>query len=266
MLRTLRQLRPGFLEQATIALVETSPRLRVIQRQTLEPLDLPITWHDDVDQLPKQPLILIGNELFDAVPIRQFVKVESGWRERLVALDESENLCFVAGPGSVDPALLPPDATEAPDGAIVELAPARSAIMAAVAAHLATQGGAGLFVDYGHVEPAVGDTLQALRKHAFTDVLAEPGEADLTAHVDFAALAVVARSAGLDAHLTTQGDFLLALGLLQRAGQLGAPLDEAGRQSISDAVERLAGPDQMGTLFKVLAIGPRGLAPIGFGR
>lgn len=266
LLRTLRQLRPGLLDQATIALVETSPRLRDIQRQTLERFDLPITWHDDVDQLPKQPLILIGNELFDAVPIRQYVKVDNGWCERLVALDEYDNLTFVAGPGTVDPALLPPDVSQAPEGSIVELAPARSAIMAAVAAHLAAHGGAGLFVDYGYVEPAVGDTLQALRRHAFADVLAQPGEADLTAHVDFAALAAVARSAGLDAHLTTQGDFLLALGLLERAGQLGAPLDEAGRQSISDAVERLAAPDQMGTLFKVLAIGPRGLAPIGFGR
>ncbi|GHD11713.1 class I SAM-dependent methyltransferase [Tianweitania populi] len=266
MLRTLRRLQPAFCEQATIALVETSPRLRAVQRETLSAFDLPLRWHDDVAELPKQPLILIGNELFDAVPIRQFVKVEGAWRERLLALGEDDDLSFVAGPGMPDAALLPDDAMQAPDGSIAELAPARSAIMAAIAAHLAVHGGAGLFLDYGYLKPAVGDTLQALRKHAFADVLAEPGEADLTAHVDFAALAAVAETAGLKAHLTTQGDFLLAVGLLQRAGQLGAALDETGQQAIRDAVERLAGPDQMGELFKVLAITPPRLAPAGFGR
>ena len=266
MLRTLRQLQPGFVEQAKIALVETSPRLRDIQRETLVSFNLSITWYDDVGQLPDQPLILIGNELFDAVPIRQYARIGGEWRERLVALDEREHLAFVAGPGTLDRALLPADAGEAPEGAIVEVAPARSAIMAAISTHLAAQGGAGLFLDYGYLKPAVGDTLQALRKHAFADVLAEPGEADLTAHVDFAALATVAETAELNAHLTTQGDFLLALGLLQRAGQLGASLDEAGQQAIRDAVERLAGPDQMGALFKVLAVTPRGLAPAGFER
>lgn len=264
MLRTLRKLHPTFVEGATIALIEASPRLREIQNETLAPFGLTIAWHDDVEALPPQPLILIGNELFDAVPIRQFVKTRSGWHERMVALDAENALTFVAGPGAPDATLLPDDAAQAPDGAIVELAPARSAIMAAISAHLARYGGAGLFADYGYLTPAVGDTIQALRKHAFHDVLADPGEADLTAHVDFAALASVARAAGLDAHLTTQGDFLLALGLLQRAGQLGAALDEAGRTALQQAVERLAGPDQMGTLFKVLAVGPRGLAPVGF--
>ncbi|MBS9721064.1 class I SAM-dependent methyltransferase [Tianweitania sp. BSSL-BM11] len=265
-LRTLNRLQPGFIEQATITLVETSPRLRAVQRETLASFNTPISWHDDVAQLPKQPLILIGNELFDAVPIRQYVKLQNRWHERLVGLDEQDQLTFIAGPGTPDAALLPADAEQAPDGAIVELAPARSAIMAAIAQHLATHGGAGLFLDYGYLVPAVGDTLQALRKHAFADVLAKPGEADLTAHVDFAALAGVARSAGLEAHLTTQGDFLLALGLLQRAGQLGASLDEAGQNAIRDAVERLAGPDQMGDLFKVLAVTPPGLSPAGFAR
>jgi len=265
MLRTLRQIAPRLLDGATIALVETSPRLRAIQAETLKPFDLSVTWHKDVATLPQQPLILIGNELFDAVPIRQYVKKERAWHERMVALDVDDALCFVAGPGAPDATLLPRDALTAPDGAIVELAPARSAVMAAIAAHFAAHGGAGLFLDYGYLSPAVGDTLQALRRHAFDEVLAAPGEADLTAHVDFAALAAVARAAGLHAQTTTQGDFLLALGLLERAGQLGAPLAASGREAIQDAVERLAGPHAMGTLFKVLAVGPRGSTLPGFG-
>ncbi|RWD19657.1 SAM-dependent methyltransferase, partial [Mesorhizobium sp.] len=118
-------------------------------------------------------------------------------------------------------------------------------------------GGAGLFIDYGHLRPGIGDTLQALRKHDHDNVLANPGEADLTAHVDFAALAATARAHGLDVETTTQGDFLLGMGLLERAGSLGAKADGKSRQAISDAVERLAGPDAMGELFKVLKMLPK---------
>ncbi|RVD12483.1 SAM-dependent methyltransferase, partial [Mesorhizobium sp. M4B.F.Ca.ET.017.02.2.1] len=125
------------------------------------------------------------------------------------------------------------------------------------AERIARHGGAGLFIDYGHLQHGIGDTLQALRKHDHDNVLANPGEADLTAHVDFAALAAVVRAHGLDVQMTTQGDFLLGLGLLARAGQLGAKADDSVRQAISDAVERLAGPDTMGELFKVLKIQPK---------
>jgi len=127
----------------------------------------------------------------------------------------------------------------------------------AIAERLAEHGGAGLFIDYGHLKPGVGDTLQALRKHDYEDVLANPGEADLTAHVDFAALAAIVRTHGLDAQLTTQGEFLLGMGLLERAGLLGAQANEQSRQTIAEAVERLAGPDAMGELFKVLRIQPK---------
>ncbi|TIW93593.1 MAG: class I SAM-dependent methyltransferase, partial [Mesorhizobium sp.] len=200
------------------------------------------------------------NELFDAVPIRQFVRAGAGWRERMVGLDDANELRFFAGAGSVDPALLPADAAEAPQGAIVEVAPARTALMAAIAERIARQGGAGLFLDYGHLQPGVGDTLQALRGHNHEDVLANPGKADLTTHVDFAALAAIVRAHGLDAHLTRQGDFLLGMGILERAGRLGADADQAARDKITGAVERLAGPQAMGDLFKVLAVLPRGVA------
>ena len=127
---------------------------------------------------------------------------------------------------------------------------------------MAAHGGAGLFLDYGHLQPGVGDTLQALRKHDHEDVLANPGEADLTAHVDFAALAAIVRAHGLDAHLSTQGDFLLGMGILERAGRLGADADQAAREKIADEVERLAGPQAMGELFKVLAVLPARLSAV----
>ncbi len=132
--------------------------------------------------------------------------------------------------------------------------------MQVIAERVAEHGGAGLFIDYGYLEPGVGDTLQALRRHAHEDVLESPGEADITAHVDFSALGHAARASGLDAHFSTQGAFLLAMGLLERAGRLGAAAGAAEREKISDAVERLAGPEAMGDLFKVMAVLPGGIA------
>ncbi|RRH95633.1 class I SAM-dependent methyltransferase [Mesorhizobium tamadayense] len=256
MLRAWSRLDPSLAAEASFAMIEISPRLTEIQKETLAGQHAAPTWHQTIDTLPQQPLFIVGNELFDAVPIRQFVYVGSGWRERVVGLDDADNLHFFAGAGSVDPALLPAGAANAPQGAIVEVAPARAALMAAIAERIAGHGGAGLFIDYGHLEPGIGDTLQAVRRHDHEDVLANPGEADLTAHVDFSALAASARAHGLDAELTTQGEFLLGMGLLERAGALGAKADDGERQAISDAVERLAGPDAMGHLFKVMKILP----------
>jgi len=258
MLRTWSRLDPALVAGASFAMVETSPRLAEIQERTLagQRAALALAWHQTIETLPRQPLFIVGNELFDAVPIRQFVYVGSGWRERVVGLDGADELHFFAGAGSVDAALLPADATDAPQGAIAEVAPARSALMSAIAARIAGQGGAGLFIDYGHLEPGVGDTFQALRRHRREDVLASPGEADLTAHVDFAPLADIVRAHGLDAQLSTQGEFLLGMGLLERAGALGADADAETRQAISNAVQRLAGPDAMGELFKVMKVLP----------
>lgn len=259
-LRTLGRLAPELVSHARFALIETSPRLAGIQRETLSAASAAIEWHASVDTLPQLPLIIVGNELFDAIPIRQFVKTNGRWRERCVGLDAGGELQFVAGAGSLDPALLPQDADDALEGAIVELAPARTALMDLICGRIAGNGGAGLFIDYGYAEPGTGDTLQALHQHRFVDVLLNPGEADLTSHVDFAALAAAARGHGLEAGLMTQGDFLLGLGLIERAGRLGAKADAAGREKIRGEVERLAGPDAMGTLFKVLALAPRGTA------
>lgn len=258
MLRVLKRLDPAFIAGASLALIETSPRLRDVQKATLGQSGVEIAWHDSVATLPPAPLFIVGNELFDAIPTRQFVKLGDAWHERLVGLDDQGDLAFVAGPATIEPALLPNEAAAAPEGAIFEFAPARSATMEQIGERIAASGGAGLFLDYGHLAPGIGDTLQALRRHRYEDVLASPGEADLTSHVDFAALAAAARAHGLAAQCATQGTFLLAMGLLERAGNLGASADEAGREKIRSEVERIAGPDAMGELFKVLAVTPTG--------
>ncbi|KXF76733.1 ATP synthase subunit beta [Paramesorhizobium deserti] len=256
MLRTLRQIAPDFLRSARITMVETSPRLAEIQREKLKNQPVSIEWHREIEDIPEGPLILVANELFDALPIRQYVKVNGCFVERLVTTRNAE-LCFTAGAGSIDTALLPDGHTRAPEGAIFEVAPARTALMQRIVERIAASRGGALLIDYGHLEAGLGDTLQAISKHEFQGVFEKPGEADLTSHVDFAALAATARAFSCRTGAMTQGDFLIAMGLLNRAGQLGADKDEVFREQIRNDVERLAGPDQMGTLFKVLCVGDR---------
>jgi len=258
-LRTLEKIEPELPASAGLALIEISPRLHEIQADSLRDYAGRIEWHAEIGDLPRRPLLIVGNEFFDALPVRQFVKAGRGWRERAIGLDDGGQLAFVSGTASLDPALLPPGADAAPDGTIFETAPVRAAVMQAIATRIAADGGAGLFIDYGHLDPGFGDTFQAVRNHRPEDVLENPGEADVTAHVDFSALAAVVQAVGLDASLATQGEFLLGLGLLERAGRLGAGADETIRDGISAAVERLAASDQMGGLFKVLAVVPRNL-------
>lgn len=260
MLRTLGHLDPSFVTLTRVAMIEASPRLTEIQRGKLAAGRARPTWYQDISALPALPLVIVGNELFDALPMRQFVRTSQGWRERMIALDGEGRLTFATGMGGLDPALLPADAADAPEGAIFEAAPAREALMDTIASRIANHGGAGIFIDYGHVQPGIGDTLQAMRGHRFDDALAHPGRADLTSHVDFAALAAVARGHGLETRFMTQGEFLIGMGLLERAGALGANCDAATRERLQGEVERLAAPDAMGTLFKVLTIAPKGIA------
>ena len=239
-------------------MIETSPRLAEVQNATLASAGKAVSWHRTIETLPRQLLLIVGNELFDAIPVRQVVKQGSGWRERMVGLDEAGRLSFFAGAASLDCDLLPDDAEGALEGTILEIAPARAALMQAIAERIAAAGGAGLFIDYGHLVRGFGDTLQAVRAHAYENVLASPGEADLTTHVDFAGLAAVARAQGLEIGASSQAEFLLELGLLERAGRLGAGKPQEEQAAISAAVERLAGPDAMGDLFKVLGVAPAG--------
>jgi SAM-dependent MidA family methyltransferase len=265
-LRVISKLAPDLYNLADVHLVETSPALTGIQAETLVAHREKVHWHLSFDDIPDGFLLLVGNEFFDAVPIRQFVKTASGFRERLVGLDDNDELTFAAGMTGIDPSLLPSGHRHQPVGSIVELAPARSAIMQAIADRLFNSGGTALFFDYGHTQPGFGDTLQAVLKHTYDPPLAHPGEADLSSHVDFAALADVAKARSVHVNgLMTQGDFLLRLGIAERAGALGAGKSPGQQAEIRAAVERLVGNQahEMGELFKVLAVSSPevGLAP-----
>ena len=257
-LRTLLDVAPRCMRAAQVRLVEVSDRLAAVQQTRLERYDLPNRRLKSLGEAEPHPTILLANELFDAVAIRQFVFDGTDWRERRVGLGDDGTLRFVPGKtaGGLG-AAVERAALGAPEpGATLELSPAREALAADIAGRLAAEGGAALMIDYGHVHTGYGDTLQAIRGHAYADVLAEPGLADVTSHVDFQRLALPFRAAGLKvSQVTTQADFLLRLGLLARAGSLGARLDEAGREGIRRDVQRLAGAGkgEMGELFKVLA-------------
>ncbi|WP_434056072.1 MAG: class I SAM-dependent methyltransferase [Roseibium sp.] len=248
-------LRPGFVAAANLHLVETSRRLRKIQKETLAGAPLSPAFHDTVEDMPDGPVILVANEFFDALPIHQFVRTPEGWHERAVGLDAGGELAFGAGTARIPDGDIPEDFRNAPPGTILETQPAANAIAEALGRRMGRAGGAAIIVDYGYLKSATGDTLQALYRHAYDDVLAHPGEADLTAHVNFEALAGAARRGGAaSSAVLTQGDFLLRSGLLERAGSLGAGKTHEEQEAIRDAVERLAAPDQMGDLFKVLAL------------
>lgn len=256
-IRVIKKLAPDMFEAAQIHLIETSERLRKVQAQTLVADKWKITWHDGFDGIPEGPLLLAANELFDAIPIRQFVKTPTGFRERMVGLDADDNLTFAAGMAGVDPALLPGPPGLQPMGAIAEFAPARLAVMQALCQRLLEGGGSALIIDYGHVASGYGDTLQAIRAHQFDPPLAHPGEADLTSHVDFEALAKTAHLSGLHVNgVMHQGDFLAGLGIYERAEALSRGKEPLAAEDIATAVDRLAGAGagKMGELFKVLAV------------
>lgn len=248
-------LRPAFVQAAELSMVETSPKLRKVQAKTLEKAPLQPVFRDRFEDIPDGPLIVIANEFFDALPIHQFVKTPNGWRERMIGLNGDDELAFGIGTALLADSELPPSENDAPENTILETQPVANAIAEEIGARLARHGGAALFIDYGYLQAAPGDTLQALYKHTFDDILAHPGEADLTAHVNFEALARSAQAGGATTLAPLeQGEFLLRLGLLERAGQLGTGKSHAVQEGIRDAVERLAAPDKMGSLFKVLAL------------
>lgn len=254
MLRTITQLAPGFAKSAKVVLVETSPPLIDRQREALASFETNIQWIDRFDAVPHGPLILVSNELFDALPVRQFVKHNGRFVERLIGLDEAGNFQFASGVAGIDPSLLPKGYKDKPDGTIFEVAPARAALMQQISERIATNRGAALTIDYGHLKSGFGDTLQAMLKHTYDDVFANPGEADLTSHVDFQHLEEIALNSGCKTGTMTQGEFLLAMGLIERAGRLGSGRGDHFQNKLRQDVERLAAPDQMGDLFKVLAI------------
>jgi SAM-dependent MidA family methyltransferase len=239
---------PGFREAIRLHLVETSPVLKECQRQTLAGTGA--VWHDDAAQLPDQPMILIANEFFDALPVEQFVFRADGWHERLVTCRDT--FAFTDGPLVSERRMAELGAPEAKLGDVFEVNPPARKLVQGLAKRFAKQPGALLILDYGHDRSAVGDTLQAVRSHQPVPALQTPGEADLTAHVDFAALSRAAEPAKVSP-VVGQGSFLRRLGIELRAEKLAATHPDKADDLISGC-HRLINPAGMGTLFKVLAI------------
>jgi NADH dehydrogenase [ubiquinone] 1 alpha subcomplex assembly factor 7 len=243
-LRAVRHVAPAFGAALRLHLIETSPRLRAAQAERVPDA----TWHDGLDTLPDLPLLLLANEFLDALPIRQFVCRGGRWSERFVA-----NGRFVETDGLPSPPL-PDLAAEGADG-ILEVNESALDVARSLAARFAIRAGAALILDYGPEKSALGDSLQALHQGQPADPLASPGTADLTSHVDFAAFATVARTAGAVTHgPVAQGLFLARLGLFQRTDRLARTQSPAKALALVEAARRLAEPDRMGRLFKALAV------------
>ncbi|BAT59227.1 hypothetical protein GJW-30_1_01758 [Variibacter gotjawalensis] len=248
----------------SVHLVEASPFLRKHQGKSLAKTSAEIHWHDDIASLPDTPMIVIANEFFDALPIRQAMKVESGWHERCVGLDDKGELIFGLAPHALNMAL-PPWLELSELGDTFEWRDRRA--IEEIAQLIASRGGAMLAIDYGHRRSGYGDTLQAVQKHTFVNALASPGDADITAHVDFEALARAAVRKGASVFgAIEQGTFLERLGITQRAERLQKTAPKSAA-AVAAALSRLTGrgEGQMGGLFKVMALaGPTAVALPGF--
>ena len=250
-LRATARAAPEFRAAAVVHLVETSARLRALQRERIGEA----VWHDTVDTLPDAPLILLGNEFLDALPIRQFVRRGAIWAERRVG-----PAGWIEQAADFDPAI------ETTDGAVVERCEPAEAIAAALAVRLKRHQGAALFLDYGPEVSGTGDSLQAIAHGAPADPLGQPGTADLTAHVDFARFAATAKTAGAQVHgPIPQGLFLARLGLPRRTNQLARRLPPRQALAMLQGARRLTEPDRMGRLFKAIAlVSPGSATPPGF--
>jgi NADH dehydrogenase [ubiquinone] 1 alpha subcomplex assembly factor 7 len=254
-MRAMRVL-PPLYQALSIHLVEVNPVLRKKQQATLSG-SRDVSWHDTIDDVPDGPAIIFANEYFDVLPIHQAVKRETGWHERIVEVDDSGKLAFgvAAEPIPRFEVLLSPLVRAAPLGAVFEWRPDTEIMR--ITSRVRDQDGAALLVDYGHVRSDVGDTFQAIARHTFADPLKNPGQADVTAHVDFQALARAADDLGARVHgPVTQGEFLTRLGIETRAMTLMAKATAEIAEDIAGAMQRLVGGGRggMGQMFKVLAV------------
>ncbi|EBA12590.1 class I SAM-dependent methyltransferase [Roseobacter sp. CCS2] len=244
---------PGFHDALTVHLVETSPVLRAAQAKLIPDA----TWHDSVDHLPDAPLFLIANEFFDALPIRQFTRDGDAWREKMVGVTDGKLGFGLSAAAPI--ALLEDRLADTKDGDLVEHCLALPSIVSTISAKIEMHGGCAVIIDYGDWQ-SQGDTLQALKSQDHADPLATPGDADLTAHVDFAAIAANTGLAKFS-RLTPQGVFLERLGITQRAQALATKLSGDALTSHIAAHRRLTHPAEMGDLFKVISIHPSNANP-----
>ncbi len=261
-LRTAR-VAPEFLVDLEVVLIEASPVLQEMQADKLRGSGADVSWLPQFDDsLADRPLFLVANEFFDALPVRQYVKTPRGWCERMITTKDAE-LAFALAPVPLPPAAVPAALDAAPEGGVYETSPAGAALAEDIARIIAARGGAGLIIDYGYdARSGFAETLQAVGGHRFADVLTEPGEDDLSAHVDFAALAAAGKRGGASvAGPVTQGAFLANLGITERAEQL-MKANPGQAQTLLAATERLIGHDAMGRLFKVLALTPPAITDV----
>ncbi len=265
-LRAIARAAPAFRAAVSVHMIETSPRLRELQRKVVPEA----IWHDGIGTVPQLPLLLLANEFLDALPIRQFVRHNEGWTERYVEEGQfvevpSPSPCGRGLGGGVaahrartDPSPQPPPTRGGgalPAPVVIEIAEPALDFAGAIGARLSAHPGAALFLDYGPTESTAGDSLQAIRHGRHADPLADPGSADLTAHVDFAAFAATARAAGAAVHgPIPQGVFLTRLGLFQRVDRLARTQLPAKASALIEGARRLVEPDQMGRLFKALSL------------
>lgn len=250
---------PNFHSAMQIHLVEASPEMRTRQQATLAEYD--VTWKDNFSDLPQLPLFLIANEFFDCMPIRQFRRTSEGWQEQMVGA-ENGALHFVLGTATSQEAFS--FSSDAPVGDMVEVSSASVTFAKAIAEHIEQNRGAALIVDYGEWT-SNGDSLQALKAHQNVDPLTHCGEADLTAHVCFGDLSNAANDIAKVSALTPQGVLLERLGITQRAQSLATQMTGSALENHISAHKRLTHPDEMGKLFKAIAIVPKGTTtPAGF--
>jgi len=262
-LRALRVL-PPLYQSLSVHLVEINPVLRDKQKTTLSG-SRSAAWHETIDDVPDGPAVIFANEYFDVLPIHQMVKRENGWHERTIELDSDGKVVFGTAPEPTPrfEVLLPPLIRAAPLGAIFEWRPDTEIMK--IANRMRDQGGAALIIDYGHLRSDAGDTFQAIARHSFADPLKNPGQTDLTAHVDFQSLVRAAEDLGARVHgPVTQGEFLKRLGIETRATTLIAKAAPEIAEDIDGAMKRLVGGGRtgMGEMFKVLAVSQPDLASL----
>ena len=259
---------PDFLKAVVLHLVEISSALEAQQQRTLEPLSMPMFWHPALIDVPPGPAIILANEFFDALPVHQAVKTEHGWHERQIEIDSTGSLAFTIAPDPIPQfdRLLPPALRNAPDASIFEWRADNVAME--LGKRLTRDGGAALVIDYGHAQSAIGDTFQAVGRHAYADPLSAPGSIDLTAHVDFQALAKAVEAMGASVYgPVTQSQLLRRLGIMTRATSLKSKAAAGVAADIDAALKRLIseGAAGMGVLFKAAAFAHHALGvPPGF--